>query len=78
MPAREIAAIAAGERSGPKSADRDTLPITVIDIAWYTRHTRIFEGKPKWPLPRRFGNTIQTPCGGECGKANHECQDMYR
>lgn len=42
MPAGEIAAVTAGKGSGPKAADWNALPVTVIDVSRLARHSRIF------------------------------------
>src|ERR1700692_1266345 len=67
MPAREVAAIAPGKRPGSKAADRDTLPVAVIDITGYARHSWIFERKSQWAFPCSFWNIIASRCGGSCG-----------
>ena len=62
MPARKIAAIAAGERPSPKAAHGNALPVAVVDISRHTRHAWIFEGKPQRALPRGIWNAIAAEC----------------
>src|SRR5882757_9195829 len=61
MPACKVAAIAAGKSSRAKAADRNSLPIAVVNISRNARDSGIAKWKPQGTLPCSFRNRITTP-----------------
>ncbi len=63
VPAREIAAIAAGKRSCSQAANGNTLPIAIVDISGNPCDSGVRQGETQRALPCRFWNCIAGPCG---------------
>src|SRR5882757_4261604 len=70
MPACKVAAIAAGKSSRAKAADRNSLPIAVVNISGNACDSGIAETKSQGTLPCSFRNRISTP--RRRGKQKHE------
>ena len=60
MPAREVSAITPGKRPRAKSADRNSLPVAVINVSRDARHARVFKRQSEWALPCTLGDALLT------------------
>src|SRR5882724_1792888 len=72
VPAREVAAISSRKSAGAESADRSSLPITIVDMS--AAESRLFrprsgQRQTNSPLPSGFGNSVSGKRPGR-GKKN--------
>src|SRR2546429_1208794 len=70
VPAREVAAISSRKSAGAESADRSSLPITIVDMSAAEGRLfrpRIGQRQTNSPLPSGFGNRVS---GKQIGRAH--------